>query len=343
MAETLTPMMAQYQRIRRGLPPDTLLLFRLGDFYEMFFEDAKEGSAILNVALTKRNQTPMCGIPFHAAENYIRRLLKAGRRVAVCDQVSEPQPGKIVEREVTHIVSPGTVADLQMLDAKRNNFLAAICAGEKGCFGFAFIDLTTGDFRLTEVAGEKELADELARVQPAEALVPEECAERFRDLRGLVSRDGYTFLIDQARFALREQFKVQSLDGFGCENLDAAVCAAGAIVHYLRHELRRSLAHVPRLQAYSRTEFMVLDAATQANLELVQSRGGGRDTSLLAALDRTVTPMGARKLRDWILHPLCELRVLHARQQFIADLLAEPFLLGQVRETLKGVRDIERT
>jgi DNA mismatch repair protein MutS len=343
MSETLTPMMQQYQRIRRGLPPDTLLLFRLGDFYEMFFEDAKEGSAILNVALTKRNQTPMCGIPFHAAENYIRKLLKAGRRVAVCDQVSEPQPGKIVDREVTHIVSPGTVADLQMLDSKRNNFLASICAGEKGCFGFAFIDLTTGEFRLTEVAGEKELADELARVQPAEVLVPEESAERFRDLRGLVSRDGYTFLIDQARFALREQFKVQSLDGFGCENLDAAVCAAGAIVHYLRHELRRSLAHVPRMQAYSRSEYMMVDAATQSNLELVQARGGGRDTSLLGALDRTLTPMGGRKLRDWILHPLCELERLKTRQALIGQLLAETYLLGQFRETMKSIRDVERT
>src|ERR1700749_2485036 len=216
MSETLTPMMQQYQRIRRSLPADTLLLFRLGDFYEMFFEDAKEGSALLNVALTKRNQTPMCGIPFHAAENYIRRLIKAGRRVAVCDQVSEPQPGKIVEREITHIVSPGTISDLQMLDARRNNFLAAICAGEKGSFGFAFVDLTTGDFRLTEVAGAQELADELARVQPSEVLVSDAQAEQFRELRGLVSRDGYTFLPDQAIFTLREHFQVQSLDGFGC-------------------------------------------------------------------------------------------------------------------------------
>jgi DNA mismatch repair protein MutS len=343
MSETLTPMMQQYQRIRRGLPPDTLLLFRLGDFYEMFFDDAKEGASILNVALTKRNQTPMCGIPFHAAENYIRRLLKAGRRVAVCDQVSDPQPGKIVEREVTHIVSPGTVADLQMLDAKRNNFLAAICAGEKGCFGFAFIDLTTGDFRLTEVAGEKELGDELARVQPTEVLVPEESAERFREMRGLVARDGYTFLLDQARFSLRDHFKVQSLDGFGCENLDAAVCAAGAIVHYLRQELRRSLAHISRLQVYSRSEYMIVDAATQANLELVQARGGGRDTSLLGALDRTITPMGGRKLRDWILHPLCDLARLNARQELIGQLLEETFLLGQLRETLRSIRDLERT
>ncbi len=339
--------MQQYQRIRRSLPADTLLLFRLGDFYEMFFEDAKEGSAILNVALTKRNQTPMCGIPFHAADNYVRRLIKAGRRVAICDQVSEPQPGKIVEREITHIVSPGTVADLQMLDAKRNNFLAAIHAppARNGVvrIGFAYVDLTTGDFRLTELASEQELTDELAQVRPSEVLVSEEDAKRFHDLPGLVVRDGYPFLLDQAAFALRELFKVQSLDGFGCAGAPAAIGAAGAIVHYLQHELRRSLAHITRLVSYQRTEFMVVDAATQANLELVEARGGGKDTSLLGALDRTVTPMGARKLRDWILHPVCRLDLLTQRQELIGRLLQEPYLLGKLRETLRSIRDVERT
>src|SRR4029434_4937045 len=246
--------------------------------------------------------------------------------------------------EITHIVSPGTVSDLQMLDAKRNNFLAAICAHEKtGGYGFAFIDLTTGDFRLTELADDKELADELARVQPTEVLIAEEQAARFSELRGLVRRDGYTFLHDQAYYALREHFKVQSLDGFGAEALPAAVCAAGAIVHYLKNELRRSLSHLTRLTVYRNSQFMVLDAATQANLELVQTRGGGRDTSLLGALDRTVTPMGARKLRDWILHPLCDLGELRARHQFVGELLGEAFLLGNLRETLKSIRDLERT
>jgi DNA mismatch repair protein MutS len=343
MSDALTPMMQQYQGIRRSLPADTLLLFRLGDFYEMFFEDAKEASAILNVALTKRNLVPMCGIPHHAAENYIRRLIKAGRRVAICDQVSEPQKGQIVQREITHIVSPGTVADLHMLDAKRNNFLASIYAGPKGGFGFAFVDLTTGDFRVTELADDKELADELARVQPAEVLVSEEQAAQFREVRGLVARDGYTFLLDQAYFTLKDHFKVQSLDGFGCEAMPAAIGAAGAILHYLKAELRRSLGHITRLAVYRNSQFMIVDAATQANLELVQARGGGRDTSLLGALDRTVTPMGARKLRDWILHPLCDLAPLNQRQQMISDLLAEPFLLGNLRETLKSIRDMERT
>jgi len=337
-------MMQQYQSIRRSLPADTLLLFRLGDFFEMFFDDAKEAAAILNVALTKRNNVPMCGIPERAHEGYVRRLIKAGKRVAICDQVSEPQPGKIVQREVTQIISPGTVADVNMLDARRNNFLAALCVDEKtGRIGFAFADTTTGDFRLTEVESQAELEDQLARVQPMEVVVSEAQAGRFQDLRGLVLRDGYLFMPDHAQFTLREHFKVQSLDGFGCSELPLAIGAAGAIIHYLRTDLRRSITHFTRLQVYRSTEFMVLDAATQANLELVQSRSGAKDTSLLGALDRTVTPMGARKLRDWILHPLCDLPALRGRQQMIADFLAEPFLLGQIRENLKSVRDIERT
>src|SRR5262245_56396162 len=182
MSETLTPMMQQYHGIRRTLPPDTLLLFRLGDFYEMFGDDAAEGARILNIALTKRNGMPMAGVPQHAMDNYIRRLIKAGKRVAICDQTSEPRPGQIVQREVTHIVSPGTVADLHMLDAKRNNFLAAVQPGAKGGHGFAFLDLTTGDFRLTELADDQALIDEIARVQPAEVIAAEEHTERYRDL-----------------------------------------------------------------------------------------------------------------------------------------------------------------
>ncbi len=335
-------MMQQYHGIRRTLPPDTLLLFRLGDFYEMFADDAKEAAGILNVALTKRNGVPMCGVPHHAHESYVRRLIKAGKRVAICDQVSEPKPGQIVQREVTHIVSPGTVADLHMLDAKRNNFLAAIHPGEKSGHGFAFLDLTTGDFRLTELDDDKELADELSRVQPAEVLVAEEHMARYRDLARVQSRDGYTFLPDQAFFTLREHFRVQSLDGFGCSEMPAAVGAAGALIHYLK-ELRRSLAHISRLTVYRNSQFMIVDAATQANLELMPSRGTSRDTSLLGCLDRTLTPMGARKLRDWILHPLCDIAALRERQQLIGDLLAEPFLLGNLRETLKNIRDLERT
>ncbi len=341
MAANLTPMMQQYQGIRRTLPPDTLLMFRLGDFYEMFFEDAKEAAPILNVALTKRQETPMCGVPYHAAEGYIAKLVKAGRRVAICDQVGEALPGKIVHREITQVVSPGTISDLNLLDAKRNNYLAAVNLAN-GAYGFAFVDLSTGDFRLTEIANETALADELERVAPAEVLVPEEQLETFSDLRGATPCDGYAFTLDQAHFTLREHFKVHSLAGFGCEEMPAAIGAAGAILHYLRQMLHRQTAHISRLVCYRDSEFMLIDAATQANLELAGSRGA-RDTTLLGALDRTITPMGGRKLRDWILHPLRERGPLKARQQMIAGLLAEPFVLSQCREALRGVRDIERT
>jgi DNA mismatch repair protein MutS len=341
MSESLTPMMQQYQSIRRSLPPDTLLLFRLGDFYEMFFEDAKEASAILNVALTKRGTTPMCGVPYHAAENYLAKLIKAGRRAAICDQVGEPQPGKIVQRQVTQIISPGTISDLNLLEAKRNNYLAAVDE-KNGMFGFAYVDLSTGEFRITELSGPAALQDELARVAPAELLASEERPDLLADVPGAAPCDGYAFAPEQAYFTLRDHFKVQSLDGFGCRDMEAAVGAAGAILHYLKHQLRRQIGHVTRLTAYRNSHFMTVDAATQANLELVVSRGV-RDTSLLGALDRTATPMGGRRLRDWILHPLCEIEPLARRQQLIADFLAEPFLLNQCRESLKRIRDIERT
>ncbi len=350
MADPLSPMMQQYQGIRRTLPPDTLLLFRLGDFYEMFFEDAKEASGILNVALTKRNGVPMCGVPYHAAEGYMAKLIKAGKRAAICDQVGEAVPGRIVQREITQIISPGTVSDVNLLEAKRNNYLAAIFEKEER-YGFAYVDLSTGEFRLTELENLAELEDELARVCPTEVLISDEQADQIGPVAATVSTrcDGYTFAMDQAVFALRTHFQVQSLDGFGCGDMPAAIGAAGAILHYLKNGLRRQIGHITRLACYRSSQYMIVDAATQANLELVsnghRANGvqGARDTSLLAALDRTVTPMGARRLRDWILHPLCRIEPLLERQEFITELLAESFLLSQVRESLKGVRDIERT
>jgi DNA mismatch repair protein MutS len=341
MAETLTPMMQQYQRLRASVPGDTLLLFRLGDFYEMFFDDAKDASALLNVALTKRNGVPMCGVPYHAAQNYIAKLIKAGRRVAICDQTSEAQAGKIVTREITQIISAGTVSELDLLESKRANYLGAIHAGE-GKFGFAYADLSTGEFRLAEVGSANALLDELARVSPAELLISDAQQELFPELERTLPHDSYAFLPEQATFTLCEHFKVKSLDGFGCGEMRQAVAAAGAIVHYLKHQLRRKIDHLTSLRCDVPAEHVVLDVATQANLELVASRGGSRDTSLLTALDRTATPMGARRLRAWILQPLRNLHELQRRQQLIADLLHEPEFLGSIRDALKSVRDIER-
>ena len=341
MQDALTPMMQQYQRLRKSIPPDTLLLFRLGDFYEMFFDDAKEASTLLNVALTKRNGVPMCGVPYHAAHGYIRKLIAAGRRVAICDQMSEPQRGrKIVDREITQIISAGTVSELTWLDAKRANYLGAVCA-DAGVFGFAYTDLSTGEFRLTEAQNRELLLDQIARVSPAELLISSEQKLQIGELDHGLEYDSYAFLLEQAIFTLREHFKVQSLDGFGCAQMPAAVSAAGAIVHYLKHQLRRKIEHVTSLRCDAPSNYVLLDSATQANLELVESRDA-RDASLLSVLDRTETPMGARKLRAWILQPLRDLAELQRRQQMIADLFQDPDALASIRAELKLIRDIER-
>jgi DNA mismatch repair protein MutS len=333
-----TPMMQQYQSIRRSLPKGTLLLFRLGDFYELFFDDAKLAADILGVALTKRNGMPMCGVPFHAAEAYVGKLIKAGHRVAICDQVSEPQPGKIVDRKVSQIISPGTVSDLNLLESKQNNFLAAINQ-VKNRFGLALIDISTGEFRIAEMDHRSALQDELARFSPTELIRPD-AMDGFAE--GTVY-DGYVFEIEQATELLREQFQVQSLDGFGCSSLVAGVGAAGAIIHYLKNQLRRSIEHVRSLGVYLADEFVALDATTQSHLELVGKRDDRRDTSLLRALDRTVTPMGARLLRESILKPLRNLEKIRRRQALVARFLEQPFLLNACRESMRGVRDIERT
>src|SRR6266852_283920 len=340
MQDALTPMMQQYRRLRKSIPADTLLLFRLGDFYELFFEDAKEASALLNVALTKRNEVPMCGVPYHAAQGYIAKLIKAGRRVAICDQTSEPQPGKIVSRDITQIISAGTVSELNLLDAKRANYLGAVYI-DNNSFGFAYADLTTGEFCLAQLQDRQALLDGLARVSPSELLVSAEQKESLGQIDHAIEYDSYAFLPEHASFTLCEHFQVKSLDGFGCAQMPQAVAAAGAIIHYLKHQLRRKIDHLSSLRCDAPSDYVLLDAATQTNLELVESRSV-RDTSLLAVLDRTVTPMGARKLRAWILQPLRDLTELGCRQQMIADLLQEPDLLDSIRTELKSIRDIER-
>src|SRR5438067_10832510 len=243
----LTPMMAQYRRIKSELTKDALLLFRLGDFYELFFEDAQTGAQLLNVALTRRGMIPMCGIPFHAATNYIARLLRAGRKVAICDQMEEARPGQLVKREVTQILSPGTHFDERMLSAERNNFLAAVYTIGKR-FGLAVADLTTGSFKTTEVESESALFCELERLRPAEVIHPAESAALQALLKGafpiMNGYDDWVFAPETAQFTVREHFKVAGLDGFGLRNKLAAVGAAGAILHYLTQHLRRDVAQL---------------------------------------------------------------------------------------------------
>ncbi|MBV9674051.1 MAG: DNA mismatch repair protein MutS [Verrucomicrobia bacterium] len=337
-----TPMMQQYTSIRRSLPEGTLLFFRLGDFYELFLDDAKRAADLLNVALTQRNGMPMCGVPFHAAENYIARLVKAGHRVAICDQISEPQPGKIVERQVTQIISPGTVNNFNLLETRQNNFLAAIQTRDER-FGLALLDITTGEFRISELASFAELQDELMRFAPAEVLVSHAQKSIFGKIRVSSLYDDYAFEFDQARYLLEDQLQVKSLDGFGCRNMPVAIGAAGAIIHYVKHQLRRPTSHIRALGVFLSDEYVALDLATQQHLELVRSKEGGRDTSLLAAIDRTKTAMGGRLLRQWILKPLRKLDEIRKRHEVIQQLLDHTFLLSAIRETLQQIRDIERT
>ncbi len=342
MSGTTTPMMAQYLAMRKSLPADIILFYRLGDFYEMFFEDAKTAAPILNVALTKRGGTPMCGVPYHAAQNYIARLLKAGKRVAIAEQTSEAIPGKLVEREIARILTAGSIDDLTLLDDQRPNYLAAL-SKSKSSYGLAAIDHTTGEFIIAEFTDAAQLLDELARLSPSELLIPDhQIADFSENHPHALPYDGYTFLPEHATDLLKNHFNVHSLDGFGCANLPAASAAAGAALHYLIHQLRRPCEHLNPPRLLENGKHVLIDQASQRNLDLIESRSGPKHT-LLAVLDRTQTPMGGRLLRNWLLHPLRDLTALTARQENIAALLAEPFLLSKARESLKNIRDIERT
>ncbi len=334
--------MAQYLAMRKSLPADIILFYRLGDFYEMFFEDAKSAAPIMNVALTKRGGTPMCGVPHHAAQNYIARLLKANKRVAIAEQTSTPIPGKLVEREISRILSPGSVDDLTLLDDTRPNYLAAL-SKTKTHYGLAAIDHTTGEFILAEFEDSAQLLDELARISPSELIIPDHQISEFSDKHPhALPYDGYTFLLEHATDILKTQFDLHSLDGFGLTHLQAATSAAGAALHYLGHQLRRPCEHLLPPRLLQGESHVLIDAASQRNLDLIDSRSGRKHT-LIAALDSTLTPMGARLLRSWLLRPLRDRAILSSRHNTIAALLAEPFLLSKVREHLKNIRDIERT
>jgi DNA mismatch repair protein MutS len=344
----LTPMMAQYRRIKGELPKDALLLFRLGDFYEMFFEDAKDGAQILNLALTARNGIPMCGLPFHAANSYIARILRNGRKVAICEQTEEARPGKLVNREVTQILSPGTHFDERMLVAERNNFLASIYPNGK-MFGLALVDLTTGDFLTTELENDSALLAELERLRPAEIIFPTESVSLRETLRGafqiLSGYDDWTFAPETAFFTVKEHFKVATLDGFGLKDKTAAIGAAGGALHYLTQNLRRDVKHLTRISFYRRNDFLALDFTTLRHLEILepQHHDAPRNSSLYGALNRTVTPMGARLLRQWLSQPLAKVEPIRQRQIAVQMFVENSFGLASFRQQLANVRDLERT
>jgi DNA mismatch repair protein MutS len=344
----LTPMMAQYRRIKSELPADALLLFRLGDFYEMFFEDASAGAQLLNLSLTARNGVPMCGLPFHAAYSYIARILKSGRKVAICEQLEDARPGKLVKREVTQILSPGTHFDERMLVAERNNFLASVYPSGK-IFGLALVDLTTGDFLTTELENNAALLAELERLRPAEIIFPAK-AVSLRDLfRGafqtLSGYDDWTFAPETAVFTVRDHFKVASLDGFGLKDRPAAIGAAGGALHYLTQNLRRDVKHLTRISFYRRGDFLTLDYTTLRHLEILEPlrHDAPRIASLYGALNRTVTPMGARLLRQWLSQPLAAVEPIRQRQDAVQTFIESPSGLDAFRQQLVNVRDLERT
>ena len=385
----LTPMMTQYRRIKSELPKDALLLFRLGDFYEMFFEDAQTGAQLLNLALTARQGVPMCGLPHHASNAYIGKLLKAGRKVAICDQLEDARPGKLVKREVTQILSPGTHFDERMLVAERNNFLAAVRPSGR-TFGLALVDLTTGDFLTTEVEGDSALLAELERLRPAEIIYPGEAVAVRELLRGgkgnstvenepltrsrsavttlsppergegrgeasvasksnfgwiLSGYDDWTFAPETALFTVRDHFKVASLDGFGLKDRTAAIGAAGAALHYLTQHLRRDVQQLTRLSFYRRDDFLALDYTTLRHLEILEPlrHDAPRNASLYGVVNRTVTPMGARRLRDWLSQPLAAVEPIRRRQEAVQTFIENSAGLDNFRAQLSQVRDLERT
>ncbi len=350
MSETSTPMMTQYRRIRAELPPDTILFFRLGDFYEMFFDDAKTASQVLDIALTKRQSTPMCGVPFHSADMYLAKLIRAGLKVAICDQMEDPSAAKgIVRREVTRVVTPGTVLEDQVLESKRNNYLAGLCPAG-GHFGLAFLDLSTGAFWIEEADSAVAVQQHLARYAPAECIVPEPAREsdeiRALFLAGngpvLTAHDEWTFETDSAVDLLTRHFNVHSLDGFGVKDSPLGLRAAGAVLHYVNTALRRSLDHVRSIRVKHARDFMLLDETTLRNLDLIESSGGGRNATLLAVLDSTRTPMGARLLRDWLSRPLLNLDAIRARHDAVETFTKERRALADLREAMAEIKDLER-
>ncbi len=341
-------MMVQYRQCKSQLPAGTILLFRLGDFYEMFFEDAQEAAGILNVALTKRGDTPMCGIPYHATGNYLSKLLKVGRKVAVCDQVETARPGQLVKREITQILSPGAHFDERMLEAERNNFLVAVSVSG-GQFGMAAIDLTTGDFKVAELENENAMIAELERLNPGEVIYPEE-SQHMAGLLGphvsvLNGYEGWVFAIETAEFTLKDHFKIAALDGFGLKGHTAAIGAAGGALHYVSQHLRRNVTHFTRLTFYEVADYLVLDAATLKHLEILEPlhRETAKPGTLYAALNRTSTPMGARRLRDWLSQPLSSVEAIRRRQEALGQFTHNSPALDRFRESLQEVRDLERT
>ena len=342
-----TPMMQQYLRIKAE-HPGILLFYRMGDFYEMFYDDAHRAADLLNITLTTRGQSagqpiPMAGIPFHALDNYLAKLVNLGESVAICEQLGDPASNKgPMERQVVRIVTPGTLTDEALLDERSDNLLAALHQ-VKSAYGLAWLDLSGGRFTLMQVHGETALLNELARLKPAELLISEEFSlpEGWRHHPGLRRQALWHFDQDSAFRALCSQFKVRNLDGFGCADQPAAIAAAGCLLHYVKDTQRSALPHLTGLRVERHEDSVILDAASRRNLELEQSLSGSRQHTLLGVLDRCVTPMGGRLLRRWLHWPLRDRQPLRQRQDSLRQLL-ENGGYEVLRGRLRGAGDVER-
>ncbi|HOW85033.1 MAG TPA: DNA mismatch repair protein MutS [Candidatus Aminicenantes bacterium] len=349
---SLTPMMEQYFRIKE-LHPGALLFFRLGDFYEMFYDDARTAAPVLDIALTSRQKVPMCGVPYHAVNAYVPKLLKQGFKVAICEQVEDPKAAKgVVRREVIKVLTPGTAVEVEAEEAKESTFIASL-ALEDGGWGLALLDLAAGEVRTLEGGWPeaKLLADEIFKAGPREIVYPEGAEDALRRVlpaeasngAALSPAEGWLFDPPQAARAVLEHFGARSLAGFGLEDKPRAAAAAGALLAYVKRVRKDSLELVRRLSYLNAAGYLVLDAATVRNLELVRNlRDGKVKGTLLDVIDFTVTSPGGRLLRAWLLRPLCDAAAIAGRQDAVAEALAATIARREIRETLKSVHDLER-
>jgi DNA mismatch repair protein MutS len=356
-AKKLTPMMQQYFEVKRGLPKGTLLLFRLGDFYELFYEDAEDAARICGLTLTKRQDYPMAGIPHHAADNYVPKLLAAGRKVAFCDQAEVAKPGKLVRRELTRILSPGTTLAANQLDEARNHYLCALSHDKHGLHA-AWLDLSTGEFQLASDASVDNLLPVLTALEPAELLLIEGSEETWReaphdDVAAAALRDfcadrlitelpGYHFETADGARTVVDTLGVLNLEGFGLDEKHPGLGPAGALVHYATENLCAKPENLRSLREYRSARTLLIDPATLRNLEIFASSRGTRAGSLLTAINRCATAAGARLLERWLSAPILDLTEIRRRSTTVGELLGEPLLLGELRETLRSVRDIPR-
>ncbi|WP_226571396.1 DNA mismatch repair protein MutS [Mangrovibacter yixingensis] len=340
-----TPMMQQYLRLK-AQHPEILLFYRMGDFYELFYDDAKRASQLLDISLTKRGASagepiPMAGVPHHAVENYLAKLVNLGESVAICEQIGDPATTKgPVERKVVRIVTPGTISDEALLEERQDNLLAAIWQDSKG-FGYATLDISSGRFRLSEPEDAEDMAAELQRTNPAELLYAEDFADMrlVEHRRGLRRRPLWEFEIDTARQQLNLQFGTRDLTGFGVEQAYRGLCAAGCLLQYVKDTQRTALPHIRGITMERQQDGIIMDAATRRNLEITLNLAGGTDNTVAAVLDGTVTPMGSRMLKRWLHMPVRDTSVLSRRQQAISALQD---LTSELQPILRQVGDLER-